>query len=61
MSDKGYILTNKHVINYAEKIIVALQDGRIYKASLVDSDALTDLAVLKIEADNLPMISINLN
>ncbi len=61
MSDKGYILTNKHVINYAEKIIVALQDGRIYEASLVGSDALTDLAVLKIEADNLPVISINLN
>ncbi|WP_342221410.1 outer membrane-stress sensor serine endopeptidase DegS [Candidatus Fukatsuia endosymbiont of Tuberolachnus salignus] len=59
MSDKGYIVTNKHVINHAEQIIVALQDGRVYEASLVGSDSLTDLAVLKIDADNLPVIPID--
>jgi serine protease DegS len=59
MSDKGYILTNKHVINDAEQIIVALQDGRVFEALLVGSDGLTDLAVLKIDANSLPVIPIN--
>lgn len=61
MSDKGYILTNKHVINDAEQIIVAMQNGRISEALLVGSDNLTDLAVLKIDAENLPVIPINVN
>jgi len=59
MNDQGYILTNKHVINDAEQIIVALQDGRVFDALLVGSDSLTDLAVLKIDAANLPVIPIN--
>lgn len=59
MNQKGYLLTNKHVINDAEQIIVALQDGRVYEALLVGSDSLTDLAVLKIDANNLPVIPIN--
>ncbi|SFN26880.1 serine protease DegS [Izhakiella capsodis] len=59
MDSRGYILTNKHVINDAEQIIVALQDGRIFEAMLVGSDSLTDLAVLKINATNLPVIPIN--
>ncbi|TCQ86794.1 DegS peptidase [Rahnella sp. JUb53] len=59
MNDNGYILTNKHVINNADQIIVALQDGRVFEALLVGSDSLTDLAVLKINAGNLPVIPIN--
>lgn len=59
MNDKGYILTNKHVINDAEQIIVALQDGRVFEALLIGSDSLTDLAVLKINAENLPVIPTN--
>lgn len=59
MNAKGYILTNKHVINNADQIIVALQDGRFFEATLVGSDAMTDLAVLKISASNLPVIPIN--
>ncbi|PKH25866.1 outer membrane-stress sensor serine endopeptidase DegS [Enterobacterales bacterium CwR94] len=59
MNDRGYILTNQHVINDAEQIIVALQDGRIFEAMIVGSDSLTDLAVLKITATNLPVIPIN--
>ncbi len=59
MNDKGYILTNKHVINNADQVIVALQDGRVFEALLVGSDSLTDLAVLKIDAGNLPVIPIN--
>jgi len=58
---KGYILTNKHVINNADQIIVALQDGRFFEATLVGSAAMTDLAVLKISATNLPVIPINAN
>ncbi|MFK9879833.1 outer membrane-stress sensor serine endopeptidase DegS, partial [Klebsiella pneumoniae] len=53
-------LTNKHVINDADQIIVALQDGRVFEALLVGSDSLTDLAVLKINATGgLPVIPIN--
>ncbi|MGV3345797.1 outer membrane-stress sensor serine endopeptidase DegS [Enterobacteriaceae bacterium LUAb1] len=59
MNSRGYILTNRHVINNAEQIIIALQDGRLFEAMLVGSDKLTDLAVLKITATNLPVIPIN--
>ena len=59
MNAKGYILTNKHVINDADQIIVALQDGRFFEAMLVGSDSLTDLAVLKVTASTLPVIPIN--
>lgn len=59
MDPRGYILTNKHVINDANQIIVRLQDGRYFEAMLVGSDSLTDLAVLKIIATNLPVIPIN--
>lgn len=59
MSDKGYIVTNYHVIARADQIIVALQDGRISTAQLVGKDQRTDLAVLKIELDNLPVIPFN--
>jgi S1-C subfamily serine protease len=62
MDQRGYILTNKHVINDADQIIVALQDGRVFEALLVGSDTLTDLAVLKINASGgLPVIPINRN
>lgn len=57
MDQRGYIITNKHVINDADQIIVALQDGRVFEALLVGSDSLTDLAVLKINATGgLPTI-----
>ena len=61
MSKDGYILTNKHVIQNADQIVVALQNGNIFEASLVGSDNLTDLAVLKIRANNLSTIPQNLN
>ncbi|MDY4280892.1 MAG: outer membrane-stress sensor serine endopeptidase DegS [[Pasteurella] mairii] len=59
MSKDGYILTNKHVIQNADQIVVALQTGKVYEAQLVGSDNLTDLAVLKIKADNLSTIPQN--
>lgn len=60
MNNQGYLLTNYHVIAEAEQIIVALQDGRIFEALAIGSDKIVDLAVLKIEASNLPVIPINL-
>jgi serine protease DegQ len=58
VSGKGYVLTNNHVIANADDIQVLLYDGRIAKATLVGADEETDLAVLKIEADNLPVAKI---
>ena len=60
MSPQGYILTNYHVIKRADEIVIALQDGRRFTSEVVGSDPETDLAVLKIEGDNLPVVPINL-
>ncbi|MCW8807690.1 MAG: trypsin-like peptidase domain-containing protein [Rhodanobacter sp.] len=53
---QGYVLTNNHVIANAADIQVLLYDGRIAKATLVGADEESDLAVLKIDASNLPVI-----
>jgi serine protease DegQ len=55
---QGYVLTNNHVIAHAADIQVLLYDGRIAKASLVGADEESDLAVLKIDASNPPVIPI---
>jgi serine protease Do len=49
----GYILTNNHVIEGAVEILVSLSDGRVMPAEKVGGDDLTDLALLKVDADNL--------
>ncbi len=59
VSDKGYIITNYHVVANADQIIVALQDGRVAAAQLVGKDQRTDIAVLRIEGGNLPVIPLN--
>ena len=59
MDSTGHIITNYHVIKDAEQIIVAIQDGRIFTAKLIGVDLLTDLAVVKIDAENLPVIPTN--
>ena len=56
MSDEGHILTNLHVVANSDQIIIALQDGRIFNATLIGGDPLTDLVVLKIPAKGLPQI-----
>jgi serine protease DegQ len=56
VSDDGYVLTNNHVIANADDIQLLLYDGRVAKARVVGSDDETDLAVLKIDAGNLPAI-----
>ncbi|GAC1381061.1 MAG: trypsin-like peptidase domain-containing protein [Hymenobacter sp.] len=52
----GYIVTNNHVIDKASKIEVVLDDKRKFEAQLVGTDPNTDLAVLKVKADNLPFV-----
>ncbi|MDE2195890.1 MAG: DegQ family serine endoprotease [Gammaproteobacteria bacterium] len=52
-ANKGYILTNNHVIENADQITVTLYDNRTFKAKVIGRDADTDLAVLQIKADNL--------
>lgn len=56
VSRDGYILTNNHVVDEAETIRVTLTDRRTYTAKVVGTDPATDLAVLKIEANNLPVL-----
>tara|TARA_B100001123_G_scaffold247107_1_gene276091 strand:+ start:2596 stop:4002 length:1407 start_codon:yes stop_codon:yes gene_type:complete len=58
ISKDGYLLTNNHVVDSADEIIVSLSDRREYKAELVGSDKKSDLALLKIEASNLPVVKI---
>ncbi|KAF0192403.1 MAG: serine protease DegS [Gammaproteobacteria bacterium] len=56
VSDNGYILTNNHVIAGADQIEIALADGRTAQASVVGTDPDTDVAVLKIDLENVPTI-----
>jgi serine protease Do len=53
ISEDGYILTNNHVVKNATKVEVGLLDKREFEAEVVGTDPLTDLAVIKIDADNL--------
>jgi serine protease Do len=58
VSNDGYILTNAHVVGEADEITVRLTDRREFTAKLVGSDARTDVAVIKIEAKELPVVTI---
>jgi len=57
VSPEGYLLTNNHVIEGADEIDVQLADGRQGRARVIGADPETDLAVLKIELDRLPVIT----
>jgi serine protease DegQ len=57
VSTKGLILTNNHVITTADSIEVALSDGRKLSAKVVGTDPDTDLALIKVDADDLPAIT----
>lgn len=56
ISADGYILTNNHVVEEASEIVVRLNDRRQLTAELVGADERTDLALLKVDADNLPIV-----
>ena len=58
ISEDGYILTNNHVVKDAEEIIVRLEDRRELKASVIGTDERSDIALLKIKADHLPVAKI---
>jgi len=58
VSADGYVVTNNHVIQGSEEIAVVLYDGRVVNARVIGGDTETDLAVLKIDASNLPSITI---
>ena len=57
----GYILTNNHVISQADQIVVALHDGRRAVAEVIGTDPDTDLAVIKIALDDLPVLPFKLS
>jgi serine protease Do len=54
IDDKGYIVTNNHVVENAQSIYVELADGKTFPANTVGTDTLSDLAVIKIDATDLP-------
>jgi Do/DeqQ family serine protease len=56
LTEDGYIVTNNHVIDKAAQIIVVLNDKREFSATIIGTDPNTDIALLKIEANNLPVI-----
>jgi serine protease Do len=58
ISADGYILTNAHVVDRADKITVRLTDKREYKAKVIGADKRTDVALLKIDATGLPKVSL---
>jgi serine protease Do len=56
VSGDGYIVTNFHVVSNAEKIRVTLYDKRVFKGEIIGADPKTDVAIVKIKADDLPVI-----
>ena len=54
VSPDGYIITNTHVVDNALEIVVTLYGGKSYEAQLVGVDNLTDIALVKIDDENLP-------
>ena len=58
ISKDGYIVTNNHVIDHADIISVKLNDGREFKGRIIGTDPSTDLALVKIEGDDLPTIPV---
>ena len=57
ISPDGYIVTNNHVISFADEIEVTTYDNRTYKAKLIGTDSRTDMAVIKIDATNMPTLN----
>ena len=58
LTPDGYVMTNHHVVDEADEIIVTLSDKREFKAKLIGADERTDVAVLKIDASGLPAVKI---
>lgn len=58
ISADGRILTNAHVVDGADTVTVTLKDGRSFKGKVLGKDELTDVAVVKIQANNLPLVAL---
>lgn len=58
LSSDGYILTNAHVVNEADEVLVKLYDKREFKAKIIGADKRTDVALIKIEATGLPKVTV---
>ena len=58
LSADGYVMTNAHVVDGAEEVLVTLPDKREFKAKIVGTDKRTDVAVVKIRATGLPAVKI---
>jgi serine protease Do len=58
LTSDGFVMTNAHVVEGADEVIVTLTDNREYKAKIVGSDKRTDVAVVKIEATGLPAVKL---
>ena len=58
VSDDGLIITNAHVIEGSESVEVTLKNGRTFKGEVMGTDSMTDIGVIKIEAENLPAVKI---
>ncbi|UTW61139.1 Do family serine endopeptidase [bacterium SCSIO 12741] len=57
ISDDGYIVTNNHVVEGAENVKITLHDKQVFEAEVIGRDPSTDLALLKVDAENLPYLS----
>ncbi len=58
INQEGYIITNEHVVHNADKIKVTLSDGREFTGEVIGSDVTSDMAIVKIQADHLPMVAL---
>jgi S1-C subfamily serine protease len=58
INSSGQILTNSHVVDGADLVTVTLKDGRTFKGKVLGEDAVTDVAVIQIEANNLPTLAL---
>jgi serine protease Do len=58
ISPDGYIVTNNHVVQGADELTVTLEDNREFNAKIIGTDPTTDLALIKVEAKNLPTLPI---
>ena len=58
LSADGYVMTNAHVVDGADEVVVTLADKREFKARLIGADKMSDVAIVKIDADRLPFVKI---
>jgi serine protease Do len=58
INQEGYIITNEHVVHKADKIKVTLSDGREFTGEVIGSDTTSDMAIVKIKAEHLPLVAL---